>query len=854
MTDTSLMFSVLGRERVGAALARVASLFRSAGQEAERATRQAKTSTERLDGQIHEVQRSLAELNAEFAATGNKELFVKMKRDRSLLSQLQSVRREIGAANDEVDRLGENDRASSMLARLGRGATDAGDALQSGLASAAQMVTSNAWLLVGAAGALVAGLSAISPAAFLAGGALGSLPAIMAGVTAAFSVVKLGSIGLAEQWKAQTTATGGAARAAVDLTAKHRAVEQAARQVSRAERDVTAAQKAAKDATLAVAAAVAEETRRRRDLATDAATAAIDVKDAVAARTQAETDLNAAQANGETPERIDELQRAYDRAQIAVTTATNRVSDLGEEQKKAAATGVQGSDLVVAAREREKQAIQRVKDAQDAQRESVERLKDAQKALNAPQGGGGGGGIVPPKIAASAQKFLDVLKQLKPAFEALRLDVQQRLFAGLGDKLKVMATAWLPQLDTSLGKMADTFNRVIGKFMDTASQPSFIKNIGTGVESFRGALEKVGVVAAGPLTTAFGNLSAAAAPFIKALGDEAAKALGSFSRWINRLAEGGENSRLNKFFQTAADVLKDVFKVLKDVGSVIGGVLKAVFHQPESGLGPWKSFVKAMDSVGAWFADSKNQQKISDWITKVQTWGGEIVGFFKKIGPEVGAAVAFVGVAAQTSGAFINTVVGYTNGLITAFKWLWKNAPKAWAAVKDAFGTAKDWVVKKGGELVGWVRGLPKKIASAASGMWNGLRDSFRSAINWIIGRWNNLSFSLPSVTIPLLGTIGGGRLDTPNIPYLAKGGTAVRDGLAVVGDRGPELLSMQRGASVIPLDRAGGGGPIEIRVSIAPGADSPVMRALVTQLRYEVSRNGRGSVQKFLGAKGVTA
>lgn len=75
---------------------------------------------------------------------------------------------------------------------------------------------------------------------------------------------------------------------------------------------------------------------------------------------------------------------------------------------------------------------------------------------------------------------------------------------------------------------------------------------------------------------------------------------------------------------------------------------------------------------------------------------------------------------------------------------------------------------------------LPGGIASAASGMWDGINDAFRGAVNWIIGKWNDLqltigggNFDLPgplgSVTIPSM------TLSTPNIPMLAKGGTALQ-------------------------------------------------------------------------------
>jgi TP901 family phage tail tape measure protein len=115
-------------------------------------------------------------------------------------------------------------------------------------------------------------------------------------------------------------------------------------------------------------------------------------------------------------------------------------------------------------------------------------------------------------------------------------------------------------------------------------------------------------------------------------------------------------------------------------------------------------------------------------------------------------------------------------------------------------------------------------------GIWSGVGGAFKGGINVVIGLvngligfLNNLRIDIPRVTIP--GTdigIGGGSIDPFNIgriPYLAKGGRILRDGLAIVGDEGPELMHMRAGAEVVPLDRAGGGGNVTVQMTVQPRA-----------------------------------
>lgn len=72
---------------------------------------------------------------------------------------------------------------------------------------------------------------------------------------------------------------------------------------------------------------------------------------------------------------------------------------------------------------------------------------------------------------------------------------------------------------------------------------------------------------------------------------------------------------------------------------------------------------------------------------------------------------------------------------------------------------------------------------------------------------------------MPVLPTPKSSAVPNGRIPGLATGGTALAAGMALIGEKGPELIHMPKGASVIPLDRAtGGGGSATINVYPTPG------------------------------------
>ncbi len=155
--------------------------------------------------------------------------------------------------------------------------------------------------------------------------------------------------------------------------------------------------------------------------------------------------------------------------------------------------------------------------------------------------------------------------------------------------------------------------------------------------------------------------------------------------------------------------------------------------------------------------------------------------------------------------AFWSTVGAW---LVAAFKRWYELFTGFWSAIFNGISSYIGFIRDRISWLISFVASLPGRISAAASGMWDGIKNAFRSAVNWIIGRWNSLSFRIPGVSIPGIGQVWGGMtLNLPDIPYLAKGGVIGAAGLAVVGEKGPELLSMPKGAQVTPLKPGSAGG-----------------------------------------------
>ncbi len=93
---------------------------------------------------------------------------------------------------------------------------------------------------------------------------------------------------------------------------------------------------------------------------------------------------------------------------------------------------------------------------------------------------------------------------------------------------------------------------------------------------------------------------------------------------------------------------------------------------------------------------------------------------------------------------------------------------------------------------------------------------------------------SIPNVKTPL-GPIG--IPDIPVIPRLARGGLVTAPGMAVVGEQGPELVRLGRGAQVIPNNQLAAGAEAS---QTGQHVEVPIYLDSTKIARVVVDRHGR--------------
>lgn len=512
----------------------------------------------------------------------------------------------VAAAERDVGNNDGPNRASQALGVLG-----------SALSGVGSMATSMTGVIVGAAPAvagLISTLVNIIPAASVATTAL--LSVAMAG-----AAIKIGSTGIGSALKAAFTQTassaGGAATSVNKLADAQRAVRDAMSQAAvsnaSAVRSVASAERSLTDAQVTATQAQKALTTARQQAARDLQDQNNNLVDAQQAQQQAVLDVQdaLAQLNGDrqkggavTAEQIQKDQLAYDMAQQHLKEQGISVQRLQSDTAVANKAGVSGSATVVSAQDQVAKSQRAVQDQiqavklaqQDMARtaaQGLENVQKAQEALTQSTAGSTGGtnalASAMSKLSPSAQAFVREVIALKPAWHALQLDVQQRLFLGLAGALASTASSVLPVLRTNLVSTAGAMNQMALGVLGAARNLASSGVLGQAMGSASAGLHNLSGIP-GLVVTAFGQLAAAAGPtFVKLTSSVASGAAQIGASLGKAFSNGG--------LQTAISDAVSLIKELISVGANVGSILMSVFKATSASGGSFLDVLKTISGV-----------------------------------------------------------------------------------------------------------------------------------------------------------------------------------------------------------------------------------------------------------------
>lgn len=156
--------------------------------------------------------------------------------------------------------------------------------------------------------------------------------------------------------------------------------------------------------------------------------------------------------------------------------------------------------------------------------------------------------------------------------------------------------------------------------------------------------------------------------------------------------------------------------------------------------------------------------------------------FFVSVGTSIGSF--FIGLWTGIK----DTAVGVWNGITGFLSGAWNTISSAAVSVFTGIGNA---VKNVWNGIVGAIKGAINSIISAINSM-------IRGAVSGVNGLIKGINSVTGAVGIPAIPTF-----NAPQIPMLANGGLIRTAGTVIVGEKGPEMLSLPSGAKVTPIDKS---------------------------------------------------
>ncbi|HEY9314640.1 hypothetical protein [Williamsia sp.] len=432
------------------------------------------------------------------------------------------------------------------------------------MARAMSMVTIGAAALLGAVSALGPVIAAAGAALVTLGGvAAGAAVAGMSAVGAAVGTLKVGLFGVGDAFKSMGKASTGGGGETVDT----------AKQIRSAEYQLAQAVEDEADAQKDVGRARDDARKKLRDLDLQLQGAALSEKEAA---------LDLADARDELAAGDFDTGRERERAALRVQEAEHRVAeiqrdngDLAKEAADARSKGVEGSDEVVAAQERVKDATHQVQQAQES-------LNEARNPKSSASAGSDPYAEAMAKLSGNAQALVGAVQTVKPAWDDMRKSVQDSLFAGLSDQVQPLANTWMPLL-------GDAMRNVAGGFNDGAKSAAGWLNSAQGVNLVSTWLGTSSAIAArfgqtlANLLPGFAAIGAGAGqafePLTRGLGDSAKR----LSDW---LVQAQETGKIKEFFESSMATIGQVFTNVSNVVGPLIALFRDLGATSAAGLAP----------------------------------------------------------------------------------------------------------------------------------------------------------------------------------------------------------------------------------------------------------------------------
>jgi len=282
-------------------------------------------------------------------------------------------------------------------------------------------------------------------------------------------------------------------------------------------------------------------------------------------------------------------------------------------------------------------------------------------------------------LAPAARDFAKAVKDVKPAFDEMRLDVQQALFEELGDVVRPLAETYLPLFGDTFRSIA---RDVGGAGADVAAfllQAEQVQKVGTFTASVRDAFAGLrGAIV--PATSALLDIVTTGSTFLPRLTAAVTTFATSFAERISAMAADGS---LEAFFNRAIEAVKTL-------GAIAGNVFEGLGNIMDAARASGGGLLQNIEAITQRFADftgsSAGQEALIGFFTSMRRVVDALAPAFFQLVSIIGTTVMpiFADIA-QAIGPVLVPIFRALGQLLASLRPLLTALADAFATVLAAF-------------------------------------------------------------------------------------------------------------------------------------------------------------------------
>jgi phage-related protein len=248
------------------------------------------------------------------------------------------------------------------------------------------------------------------------------------------------------------------------------------------------------------------------------------------------------------------------------------------------------------------------------------------------------------KLSPSARAFATEVRSMAPGLREFQQSIQERLFVGLDDVLKKLATSAGPTLQKNLRTTATTLRTMA---VEAAGSAGALAEEGTLGKAMKGANKGLLNLATVParIVTSLGQLAAAGAPAFDRFTSAITRTVDRISEKISTSFKSGA---LTGEVNTAADVLADLGTVAQNVFGILGNIMRPV--QAAGG-----GLVGTLKEITGTLRDATATEGFQSAISAVSQVMATLA---RTAGPLLGQALAAIGPIFTTLQGPAETLIG----------------------------------------------------------------------------------------------------------------------------------------------------------------------------------------------------